>query len=65
MQPSLSKINIYRKPYSNFTSDELDKFKPDFVLILPWNIADEIKSLLSFRLPNCKFLTAVPELNIE
>ena len=45
--------------------DELDKFKPDFVLILPWNIADEIKSLLSFRLPNCKFVTAVPELNIE
>lgn len=45
--------------------DELDKVKLDFVLILPWNIADEIKSLLSFRLPNCKFVTAVPKLNIE
>ena len=45
--------------------DELEKSKPDFVLILPWNIADEIKSLLSFRLPNCKFVTAVPELNIK
>ena len=45
--------------------DELDKFKPDFVLILPWNIADEIKSLLSFRLPNCKFVTAVPTLNFS
>ena len=45
--------------------DELDKFKPDFVLILPWNIAEEIKNLLSFRLPNCKFVTAVPKLNIE
>ena len=45
--------------------DELEKSKPDFVLILPWNISGEIKSLLSFRLPNCKFVTAVPKLNIE
>ena len=45
--------------------DELDKFEPDFVLILPWNIAGEIQSLLSTRLPHCKFVTAVPKLNIE
>ena len=45
--------------------DELEKSKPDFVLILPWNISGEIKSLLSFRFPNCKFVTAVPKLNIE
>jgi len=36
--------------------------KPDFVLILPWNIAEEVKGQLSQDLPNTQFVTAVPEL---
>jgi hypothetical protein len=36
--------------------------EPDYVLILPWNIADEVKALLGERLPDAKFVTAVPEL---
>ena len=36
--------------------------KPDYVLILPWNIAEEVKAQLSQDLPNTQFVTAVPEL---
>jgi hypothetical protein len=37
--------------------------KPDYVLILPWNIADEIKlSLKSLEKSGTKFLIAVPKL---
>ena len=36
--------------------------KPDCVLILPWNIAEEVKSQLVQDLPNTQFVTAVPEL---
>jgi len=39
--------------------------KPDYVLILPWNIADEVNGQLSQDLPGTQFVTAVPELNIE
>lgn len=38
--------------------------KPDYVLILPWNIAEEVRSQLSPSLPNTQFVTAVPELKI-
>jgi len=39
--------------------------KPDYVVILPWNIAGEVKSQLSQSLPNTQFVTAVPELRVE
>lgn len=39
--------------------------KPDYVLILPWNIADEVKSQLSQDFPNTQFVTAVPELKVQ
>ena len=39
--------------------------KPDYVLILPWNIAEEVKAQLAQDLPNTQFVTAVPELNIQ
>lgn len=44
----------------------LDDRTPDFVLILPWNIASEIK-MQNNRLAQrgAKFVTAVPQLNIE
>lgn len=38
--------------------------KPDYVLILPWNIADEVKGQLSQDLPNTQFVTVAPRLKI-
>jgi len=38
--------------------------KPDYVLILPWNIVEEVESQLSQELPNTQFVTAVPDLKI-
>ena len=40
----------------------INEFRPDYVLILPWNIADEVKCQLSQDLPGTCFVTAVPEL---
>lgn len=46
--------------------DELLKFKPDRVVIFPWNIKTEIKELLSpIKDWDGMFITAVPELKIE
>lgn len=46
--------------------DELLKFKPDRVVIFPWNIKNEIKELLSpIRDWGGKFVIAVPRLTIE
>lgn len=39
--------------------------KPDYILILPWNIAEEVKSQLSQSIQNSKFVTAVPNLHIQ
>ncbi|MBF9022604.1 methyltransferase domain-containing protein [Rhodobacterales bacterium FZCC0069] len=39
--------------------------KPDYVLILPWNISREVIFQLSPDLPNTKFVTAVPELKVQ
>ncbi len=41
---------------------EIINSKPDYILILPWNIADEIKKQLSKDLPNSCFVTAIPYL---
>ena len=39
--------------------------KPDYVVILPWNIAEEVRGQLSQDLPDTRFVTAVPELRIQ
>ncbi len=39
--------------------------KPDYVLILPWNIAEEVKSQLSQKLRNTQFVAMVPELTVQ
>ena len=46
--------------------DHLIKMQPDFVLILPWNIAEEVKAQFAGRLmQNAKFVTAIPMLSIS
>lgn len=38
--------------------------KPDYVLILPWNIAEEVKAQLSQDLPNTQFIAAIPTIRM-
>jgi hypothetical protein len=44
--------------------DELKKFEPDYVLILPWNLKDEIHDDLIMKGFKNKFVTFVPETKI-
>jgi len=45
--------------------DEIARFKPDHVLILPWNIKDEIMEQLSYiREWGGKFVVPIPEIRI-
>lgn len=45
--------------------DEIRKFKPDYVIILPWNIKDEIMTQLSYIDEwGGKFVIAIPELEV-
>jgi SAM-dependent methyltransferase len=47
------------------SEDELASKKPDYVIILPWNLKDEITTNLSYmREWGCKFVLAVPVLKI-
>ncbi|MEP7145903.1 MAG: class I SAM-dependent methyltransferase [bacterium] len=44
---------------------ELKEFRPDFILILPWNIRDEIIDQLHYAKEwKARFVTAIPELKI-
>lgn len=43
----------------------LSKAKPDYVLILPWNLKEEISNILRFtRDWGCKFITCIPEFKV-
>ena len=45
--------------------DSLKKMNPDYILILPWNLAEEIKIVCSSLVDkNVKFLKAIPKLQI-
>lgn len=47
------------------SEDEISKNKPDYVVILPWNLKDEISGQLSYvRSWGAKFVVAVPKLEI-
>lgn len=63
-----SKQNMYM-PGSHIpilAPEKISQIKPDFVLILPWNIASEVKKQLShLREQGVKFVTAVPNLEID
>jgi SAM-dependent methyltransferase len=44
---------------------DLANYKPDYVVILPWNLKEEICSLLSYmRAWECKFVVGIPKLEI-
>lgn len=47
-----------------FSPEELAKRKPDWVVILPWNIADEVIQQQQVHTWGGKFVIAVPELNV-
>ena len=43
----------------------LDEARPDYILILPWNISDEVRSQLAhLAAKGTRFVTAVPYLTI-
>lgn len=45
--------------------EQLTNYHPHYVLILPWNIREEIQQQLSGQLPeDCRFVTLIPELSI-
>ncbi|MBZ0067405.1 MAG: methyltransferase domain-containing protein [Thiobacillus sp.] len=45
--------------------DELERHKPDYVLILPWNIAQEVKGqFVSLAASGTQFIIAVPRLEM-
>jgi hypothetical protein len=46
--------------------DRIRETKPDYILILPWNIKDEvIEQMSDVREWGCKFVTFIPTVNIE
>jgi len=46
--------------------DQLAQSNPDYVVILPWNLREEVTAQLkSVVPPHCKFVTAIPELDIR
>lgn len=48
-----------------FAPEEIAKTKPDYVLILPWNLKDEIMiQMAHIRAWGAKFIVAIPELSI-
>lgn len=45
--------------------DEIERLKPDYLLILPWNLAHEVKAQFAMLAASgTKFVTAVPRLEI-
>jgi SAM-dependent methyltransferase len=49
-----------------YAPEHIKEQKPDYVLILPWNIAEEVMSQLSFiRDWGGQFVTAVPEMRVS
>jgi 2-polyprenyl-3-methyl-5-hydroxy-6-metoxy-1,4-benzoquinol methylase len=47
------------------SEDEISKNKPDYLVLLPWNLKDEISAQLSYvRSWDAKFVVAVPKLEV-
>jgi hypothetical protein len=44
---------------------EIIQYKPDYIIIFPWNIKDEVMAQLTYvKEWGCKFVVLVPELQI-
>ena len=49
-----------------FDEQIIKEYRPDYILILPWNLKDEIKSNLKYvRNWGAKFVTVIPKLEIS
>lgn len=45
--------------------DALDRFQPDYIVVLPWNLIGEVRQQLGAHAERgCRFVTAVPRLEI-
>ena len=44
--------------------DVLQHEIPDSIILLPWNLAEELIAQLEPGLPECEFLVAVPEIKV-
>lgn len=74
--PDLLPFTVDRSPYKQgrylpgsripiLNPDEIRESKPDYILILPWNIKSEIMDQLAFVKDwNCKFIVAIPEVSL-
>ena len=48
-----------------YNSDMITKFKPDYIIIFPWNLKQEIMSQLEYTKEwGAKFIIAIPELTV-
>ncbi len=48
-----------------FSAEKIEQYKPDFIIIFPWNLQVEISKQLNFvESWDCKFVIAIPELKI-
>lgn len=48
-----------------YSPDRVKQTKPDYLLILPWNIKNEVMEQMAYvRDWGCKFLTLIPEVNV-
>ena len=48
-----------------FPVDKLKKFKPNYIIILPWNIKNEIIKQVKLSKLKTKFITAIPNISIK
>jgi hypothetical protein len=49
----------------NFPPEKIAETRPDYVLILPWNLKDEITAQLAYvRSWGAKFLVPIPEVSV-
>lgn len=48
-----------------YSPDKIKETKPDYLLILPWNIRDEIiDQMIHVRKWGCKFVTFIPRIEV-
>ena len=66
-RPPCALFNSFQRSRIPIVSEErLSIDKPDFVVIFPWNISDEVKTQLNYLSKSgTKFVVAVPNLQIS